>query len=125
MAEAPISFDGQKAIVTGAGNGLGRAYALELASRGASVVCNDIVGAAAEATAHDIVQRGGTAVAEASSVATAEGGQAIVQAAADAFGAVDVLINNAGQLRNAYDLADFTIPGSMDDELRIVSEGLS
>lgn len=102
MAGGPaIRLDGQVAIVTGAGNGLGRAYALELASRGAAVVCNDIVGDAAEATARDVTQRDGRAVAEASSVATPAGGEAIVRAALDAFGSVDAVVNNAGQLRNA------------------------
>lgn len=101
MSEAPIRFDGQVAIVTGAGNGLGRSYAIELASRGAAVVCNDIVGRAAEATAQEIGQRGGAAVPETSSVATPDGGAAIVQTAIDGFGSADILINNAGQLRNA------------------------
>jgi NAD(P)-dependent dehydrogenase (short-subunit alcohol dehydrogenase family) len=103
-----IRFDGQVAIVTGAGNGLGRAYALALAARGASVVCNDIVGDAARATADDIVAAGGDAVAEPSSVATPAGGAAIVAAAIDAFGRVDVLVNNAGQIRNAA-FADMTV----------------
>lgn len=97
----PITFDGQVAVVTGAGNGLGRGYALELAARGASVVCNDIADDAARATTEEIVGRGGVAVAESSSVATPEGGAAIVQAALDAFGSVEVVVNNAGQLRNA------------------------
>jgi NAD(P)-dependent dehydrogenase (short-subunit alcohol dehydrogenase family) len=96
----PITFDGQVAIVTGAGSGLGRDYALQLAARGASVVCNDVVGPSAEATARDVVDRGGAAVPEASSVATPAGGDAIVQAAVEAFGSVDIVINNAGQLRN-------------------------
>jgi NAD(P)-dependent dehydrogenase (short-subunit alcohol dehydrogenase family) len=95
-----IRFDGQAAIVTGAGNGLGRGYAVELAARGASVVCNDVVGSDADATAREIVRQGGSAVPEASSVATPEGGDAIVRSAVDAFGSVDIVINNAGQLRN-------------------------
>ena len=101
MNEAPIRFDGQVAIVTGAGDGLGRSHAVELASRGAAVVCNDVVGHAAEVTAQEIARQGGAAVPETSSVATPEGGGAIVQTAIDAFGSVDILINNAGQLRNA------------------------
>ena len=95
-----IRFDGQVAIVTGAGSGLGRTYAVELASRGASVVCNDIVGRAAAETADEIVQRGGSAVPESTSVATPGGGDAVVRAAIDTFGSVDIVINNAGQLRN-------------------------
>jgi NAD(P)-dependent dehydrogenase (short-subunit alcohol dehydrogenase family) len=87
--------------VTGAGHGLGRSYALELASRGAAIVCNDLVGRAAEATAQEIAQHGGVAVPETSSVATSEGGKAIVRTAIDAFGSADILINNVGQLRNA------------------------
>ena len=96
-----LRFDGEVAIVTGAGNGLGRAYSLELAARGASVVCNDLDEAAADGTVNEIVRNGGKAVAEASSVATPGGGAAIVQAAIDAFGSVEIVVNNAGQLRAA------------------------
>jgi NAD(P)-dependent dehydrogenase (short-subunit alcohol dehydrogenase family) len=96
-----LRFDGEVAVVTGAGNGLGRGHALELAARGAAVVCNDIDGAAANRTADEIATSGGRAVAETSSVATPEGGAAIVQAAIDSFGSVEILVNNAGQLRPA------------------------
>ena len=99
--ETPIRLDGEVAIVTGAGSGLGRSYALALGARGASVVCNDIVADAAEATAKQIAEQGGSAVPETSSVATPEGGAAVVQTAVDAFGSVEVVVNNAGQLRNA------------------------
>lgn len=96
-----IGFDGDVAVVTGAGNGLGRAYALGLAARGAAVVCNDVVAEAAEATAQEIVRRGGSAVPQAGSVATPAGGRAIVETALDTFGSVEIVVNNAGQLRNA------------------------
>jgi len=104
-----VRFDGRVAIVTGAGGGLGREHALLLASRGAKVVVNDLGGGTdgtgasagpAERTAKEIEDLGGVAVADASSVATVEGGQAIVDTALDAFGGVDVVISNAGILRD-------------------------
>jgi 3-hydroxy-3-methylglutaryl CoA synthase/NAD(P)-dependent dehydrogenase (short-subunit alcohol dehydrogenase family)/putative sterol carrier protein len=108
-AEAEMRFDEQVAIVTGAGGGLGRAYALELARRGAKVVVNDLGGARdgsgastrmADAVVGEIRDAGGQAVANYDSVTTAEGGQNIVQTALEAFGRVDILINNAGILRD-------------------------
>ena len=104
-----IRFDDRVAIVTGAGAGLGRAYALELARRGAKVVVNDLGGAAdglgestsaADTVVNQIKEAGGEAVANYDSVATPEGGEAIVKTAIDAFGKVDILINNAGILRD-------------------------
>lgn len=105
-----LSFHGRVAIVTGAGNGLGRLHALELARRGARVVVNDVGGAVdgtggsssvADAVVAEITAAGGEAVASAHSVATPEGGAAIVQAAVAAWGRVDVVVNNAGILRDA------------------------
>src|SRR5215217_6621197 len=104
-----IRFDGRVAIVTGAGGGLGREHALLLASRGAKVVVNDLGGdtdgtgasaGPAEQTAKEIEDLGGVAVADASTVATVEGGQAIVDTALEAFGRVDIVISNAGILRD-------------------------
>lgn len=104
-----ITFDGRVAIVTGAGGGLGRTYALELARRGARVVVNDLGGAvdgtgasssAADQVVAEITGAGGEAVANYDSVSTEEGGAAIVRSAVDAFGTVDIVVNNAGILRD-------------------------
>ncbi len=106
---AKIDFTGKTAIVTGAGAGLGRCYALELARRGARVVVNDLGGSrdgmgsddsAANKVVAEIKALGGEAVANYDSVATREGGENIVNAAISAFGRVDILINNAGILRD-------------------------
>jgi len=101
-------FEDRVAIVTGAGRGLGRAYALELARQGAAVVVNDVGDPAA--VVDEIAAEGGRAVASHDSVATPAGGQAIVQRALDAFGTVDAVINNAGIVRDRtfakLDLAD-------------------
>ncbi|MBY8821696.1 SDR family NAD(P)-dependent oxidoreductase [Sphingomonas colocasiae] len=95
---------GKVAIVTGAGQGLGRSYALALAAAGARVVINDIGEtdgvATAERVATEIRAAGGEAVANLDSVARAEGGQAIVATALDSFGRIDILVSNAGIERN-------------------------
>ncbi len=104
-----VRFDGRVAIVTGAGGGLGRAHALLLASRGAKVVVNDLGGARdgtgagtamADQVVKEIVDAGGEAVPDYHGVDTAAGGEAIVKTALDAYGKVDILINNAGILRD-------------------------
>ncbi len=104
-----LGFDGKVAIVTGAGGGLGREHALEFARRGARVVVNDLGGAVdgsgsddspAQQVVNEIEAAGGEAVANGDSVATPEGGKAIVQAAIDNFERVDIVVNNAGILRD-------------------------
>jgi NAD(P)-dependent dehydrogenase (short-subunit alcohol dehydrogenase family) len=104
-----IRFDGRVAVITGAGGGLGKTYALELARRGAHVVVNDLGGAAdgsgksqsmADQTVDEIRKAGGEAVANYDSVATPAGGEAIVKSALDRFSRVDIVINNAGILRD-------------------------
>ena len=104
-----VGFDGKVAIITGAGGGLGRQHALLMASRGALIVINDLGGAvdgsgsdkgAADHVVDEIKALGGEAVANADSVSTPEGGAAIVKTAIDAFGRVDIVINNAGILRD-------------------------
>jgi NAD(P)-dependent dehydrogenase (short-subunit alcohol dehydrogenase family) len=106
---ADLGYDGKVAIITGAGGGLGREHALLLASRGARIVINDLGGSVsgeghtegpAHQTAKEIEDLGGVAVADTNSVATPEGGEAIVKTALDAFGTVDIVINNAGILRD-------------------------
>ena len=104
-----ISFEGRVAIVTGAGGGLGRCHAIELAKLGAKVVVNDLGGAmdgtggSSEAAAHvveEIKAAGGEAIANGGSVSDARGAKSMVEAAMNEWGRVDVLINNAGILRD-------------------------
>ncbi|MCK7597597.1 SDR family NAD(P)-dependent oxidoreductase [Microbulbifer sp. CAU 1566] len=104
-----ISFDGKVAIVTGAGNGLGRSHALELARRGAKVVVNDLGGArdgsggslsAAETVVQEIIAAGGEAIANGANVTDYLQVQEMVREAAERWGRVDILVNNAGILRD-------------------------
>ena len=117
-----IDFKGRVAIVTGAGGGLGRQHALALAARGAKVVVNDLGGArdgsggsvsAAQAVVDEIVAAGGEAMTNGASVTDFAAVQAMVQQAVDAWGRVDVLVNNAGILRDKsfakMELADFQL----------------
>ena len=106
---ADLSFENRVAVITGAGGGLGREHALLLASRGAQIVVNDLGGAVdgsggdlgpAAKTAKEINDLGGVAVPDGNSVSTMEGGAGIVKTAMDAFGRVDIVINNAGILRD-------------------------
>ncbi len=105
-----LRFDDRVAVVTGGGRGLGRSYALLLASLGAKVVVNDPGGgltgdgadaAPAETVVREIAAAGGEAIASTDSVATPDGGKAIVDAALDRYGRVDILVHNAGNVRRA------------------------
>jgi NAD(P)-dependent dehydrogenase (short-subunit alcohol dehydrogenase family)/putative sterol carrier protein len=110
IPKAEIRFDDRVAVITGAGAGLGRVYALEMAKRGARVVVNDLGGARdgsgqgssspADQVVEEIQALGGEAVANYDNVATVEGGENIIKTALDAFGTVDIVINNAGILRD-------------------------
>ena len=95
-----IDLSGKAAIVTGAGRGLGRAYAVALSAAGAAVVVNDLDAAAADETVGLVTGTGGRAVAVAAPVGDAEVAEALVATAVDAFGRLDVLVTNAGVLRD-------------------------
>ena len=126
VSTGELRWDGRVAVITGAGRNLGRAYALLLASRGASVVVNDLGVAISDtdgsgdapaenpaaAVVAEIEAAGGKAAMSTDSVTTVEGGEAIIATALDAFGRVDVLINNAGVVRQA-EFADY-VPELLD-----------
>ena len=104
-----VNFENKTVVVTGAGNGLGKAYALEFANRGANVVVNDIGGsvngegsenAPADVVVKEIIDNGGSAVANYDSVATKSGGESIIQSALSEFGGIHAVVNNAGILRD-------------------------
>ena len=122
-----ISFDGQVVVVTGAAGALGRAYALELAGRGAAVVVNDVgglespEGPAADSVVAEIEAAGGKAVASYGSVATPEGGRAIIERALECFGTVDAVIHNAGVWRHVF-YQDMT-PDQLDPVLDVHLRG--
>lgn len=112
-----VRFDGQVAVVTGAGGGLGREYAVLLAKRGAKVLVNDLgcdpLGGGADkgyaqAVADEITAAGGIALANGDSVATTEGAESIIRQAVSAWGKVDILINNAGLVRSGGSLDQVT-----------------
>jgi NAD(P)-dependent dehydrogenase (short-subunit alcohol dehydrogenase family) len=122
-------FDGRVAVITGSGRGLGREYAHLLASKGAKVVVNDVgaelsgAGAdkgPAEQVAREIGELGGEAVATTESVATPAGGKAIIEAALDSFGKIDILIHNAGNVRHGsiLDMAQEDFDAVLDVHLR-------
>jgi NAD(P)-dependent dehydrogenase (short-subunit alcohol dehydrogenase family) len=106
MTNTTISLDGQVAVVTGAGGGLGRSHALELSRRGASVVVNDVMrmpgpsGPGADAVVKEIEEAGGKAVASDHSIATVDGAAGVIDLALDHFGSIDVVVHNAGNWRN-------------------------
>ena len=106
---AQVSFENKTVIVTGAGNGLGKSYAIEFAKRGANVVVNDLGGAVdgsgsanspADEVVEEIKNNGGNAVANYDSVASKEGGDSIVNSAIETFGGLHAVVNNAGILRD-------------------------
>jgi NAD(P)-dependent dehydrogenase (short-subunit alcohol dehydrogenase family) len=118
-----VRLDGRVAIVTGAGMGLGRLYALQLASRGAALVVNDIQHDATGWVAHRVVEEiraaGGRAIADWNTVATPQGGQAIVAAAVAEFGSLDIVVANAGIVRRgSFDEL------SVDDVRQVLSVNL-
>ncbi len=120
MTTSPLSLDGKVAVVTGAGAGLGRAEALALADAGARLVLNDLPGAA-DGVAEEIRGRGGEAVVAAGDVSERETADAMLAAAVDGFGSLDVVVNNAGMTRDRmlFNLSD----SEWDDIIRVHLRG--
>ena len=121
-----ISFEGQVVVVTGSVGRLGRAYALDLAARGAAVVVNDVLSgdggqSAAESLVAEIESAGGRAVASHDSVGTPEGGAAIIERAVESFGSVDAVIHNAGTWRHVP--FDEMTPDNLDPVLDVHLRG--
>jgi NAD(P)-dependent dehydrogenase (short-subunit alcohol dehydrogenase family) len=117
-----IALGGQVVVVTGGGAGLGRAYARELARRGAAVVVNDVAADTTEAVVAEIEREGGRAVPVVADVATPVGGRAIVDAAVDSFGTVDAVIANAGIMRPEY--FEDVEPETLQQTLAVNLEGV-
>jgi NAD(P)-dependent dehydrogenase (short-subunit alcohol dehydrogenase family) len=115
-----MSLANKVAVVTGSGRGLGLAYARALAASGAAVVVNDVEADAAEAAARSIVDDGGRAVAHATAVGRAEAASALVDRAVDEFGRLDVMVTNAGVLRDAmlWKMSDEDFDTVIDVHLR-------
>src|SRR6476659_6138695 len=113
MDEA-LAIDGRVAIVTGAGNGLGRAESLALAGAGARLVLNDLPGDAVQAVAAEVTAAGGQAVVAAGDVADWATGEKLLATALEAYGQLDILVNNAGVLR---DRMIFTMSAEEWDEV--------
>jgi 3-oxoacyl-[acyl-carrier protein] reductase len=112
---------GKACIVTGAGRGIGRAIALSFAAEGARVVVNDADGAAADAVVKEIAENDGSAVAEGSPIGTMEAAQNVLHVALESFGAVDVLVNNAGILRDR--MTHTMSEEEFDDVIRVHLKG--
>ena len=109
MAQIDLGLKGRTALITGAGGGLGRAHALLFAKYGANVVVNDLGGKAdgsgashsmADVVVDEIKKAGGKAVANYGSVSTKDGADGMIKTALDAFGSIDIVVNNAGILRD-------------------------